>query len=48
VIVTRVPETVQAPPLAAKLTGKPELAVALTLNGGSPKVMGASGPKVID
>ncbi len=29
------------------LTGRPELAVALTVNGASPKVLLASGPNVI-
>lgn len=34
-------------PDALKLTGRPELAVALTVNGGSPTILFASGTKVI-
>ena len=34
-------------PLALKLTGNPEDAVALTGKSGSPKVRGAKGPNVI-
>ena len=43
---TVAPEIVQLP-LAAKLTARPELAVALTVKGGLPNVLGLSGPKVI-
>ena len=46
VMVTVVPETVQLP-LALKLTVKPELAVAFTVNGASPKVLLARAPNVI-
>ena len=34
-------------PVAAKLTDKPELAVALTVKFGSPKVLLASAPNVM-
>src|SRR5258705_333116 len=34
-------------PLALKVTGRPEVAVALRLTGTSPKVLLASGPKLI-
>src|SRR4029453_6760497 len=44
---TVVPLTVQLP-LAAKATGRPELAVAPTLKSASPYVLFASGPNVID
>lgn len=43
---TRVPATLQLP-AAAKLTGRPEVAVALTLKGRSPKILPASAPKVM-
>ena len=43
---TVLPLTVQLP-AAEKLTDKPELAVALTVKSGSPKVLPASAPKVI-
>ena len=43
---TVVPLTVQLP-LAVKLTGRPEEAVALTVKSGSPKVLFARGPNVI-
>src|SRR5262245_23693630 len=44
--VTTAPFTTQEP-LAANETGRPELAVADTVNGGSPKVLFASGSKRI-
>ena len=40
------PSTVQLP-VAVKLTGNPEVAVALILKSGSPNVLFASGPNVI-
>jgi hypothetical protein len=39
VIVTVVPAIVAGPDVMLKLTGNPELAVALTVNGTSPKVL---------
>ena len=49
VIVTRFPDTVHTDGGAAvNVTGLPEPPpVALTVNGGSPKVLSASGPKVM-
>src|SRR2546428_918797 len=44
--VTVLPETVQWP-VAAKLTARPDEAVAVTVNGGSLAVLSASGLKVI-
>jgi hypothetical protein len=47
-IVTVLPATVQtAVVLEAKLTAKPELAVAVTVNGDTPYVTLLSAPKVI-
>ena len=46
VIWTVLPLTVQLP-AAEKLTDKPELAVALTVKSGSPKVLPASAANVI-
>ena len=47
VIVTVLPLIVAGPEKTLKLTGKPDEAVALTLNGGSPKVLSESAPKLI-
>ena len=44
--VTSSARTVQAP-VAAKPTARGEVVVALTANGGSPTVLGSSGPKVM-
>src|SRR3954469_23036238 len=44
---TVLPLTEQAP-LAANATGRPELAVAMTVKSGSPPVLFASGANVID
>ena len=47
-IVTVLPATVQTEVVVeAKLTGRPELAVALTVNGAAPKLTLPSAPKVI-
>ena len=46
VIVTVLPDTVHLPD-AAKLTGSPDDAVAVTVNGGSAVVLFGSGAKVI-
>ncbi len=46
VMVTVLPLTVQLP-LALKLTGSPDEAVALTVKGGLPKVLLAKAPKLI-
>jgi len=46
VIVTVLPESVHWPE-AAKLTTRPDVAVAFTVNGGSLVVLFASGPNVI-
>ena len=46
VSVTRAPFTVQLP-LAANDTGRPELAVADTVKGASPKVLFANSAKLI-
>src|SRR6185503_5674780 len=46
--VTVVPETVQTEPVPElNATGRPELAVAETVKGGSPYTLAASAPKVI-
>jgi hypothetical protein len=46
-IVTVVPDTVHAGVVAAKLTGRPEVAVAAMLNGAEPKGWFGSGAKAI-
>ena len=46
VMVTVVPDTVQLP-VAAKLAGNPDDAVAVTVNGGSLVVLSGRGLKVI-
>lgn len=46
VIVTVLPDTVQLP-FDEKLTGRPDEAVALTVNGGSLAILSASGPNAI-
>ena len=47
-IVTVLPETVHTPVVVElKLTGRPELAVAPTVNGASPKVWFARVPKLM-
>ena len=43
---TVLPATVQLPD-AVKLTGNPELAVALTTKSGSPNVLSGNGPKAM-
>src|SRR5262249_35205081 len=47
VSVTVFPETVPGPERMAKWTGRPELAVALSVNGASPNVRSGSGAKAI-
>ena len=48
VIVTVLPLIEAGPDKMLKLTTNPDEAEALTVNGGSPKVLSARGPKVID
>jgi hypothetical protein len=45
--VTVEPFIVAGPDLIANVTGNPDDALALTLNGGSPKVLSARAPKLI-
>ena len=46
-IITVLPETVQTEDVYAKLTASPELAVALSENGETPRLSILTGPKVI-
>jgi len=47
IAIARLPAMLHAPPLTVKVTDKPDEAVALAVNGGSPYVLSASGLKVI-